>query len=175
MHYLMLITITLPLTVTSAEVRDQVFDQLQCDPSFCGDGGRFTAPLCDWFVIGGRWSGYLRETTMPKAYRQAVKADSAGLIGTLRSAETADQHRTTMNTLWHRFGGTGDSPALRDSYDVFGYEDDAMVVDRAVYDSLLAPYAGFPQHDHHFIDLDDDPVDESFIGRKWLIVVDYHN
>ena len=26
-----------------------------------------------------------------------------------------------------------------------------------------------------FADLNDDEVEESFIGRKWLVVIDYHN
>ena len=55
-----------------------------------------------------------------------------------------------------------------------------MPVDRFLYDRFLKPYAGADRNIGDdklgdFADLDGDEVDESFIGRKWLVVVDYHN
>ena len=58
MHYLMLITLTMLPGETSQHARERAYFLLQEDRSFCGDGGRFGHPLCDWFVIGGRWSGF---------------------------------------------------------------------------------------------------------------------
>ena len=40
------------------------------------------------------------------------------------------------------FGGTGPHPFNRNNYDFLGYEDDAMLVDQALYDHLLAEHAG---------------------------------
>ena len=50
----------------------------------------------------------------------------------------------------------------------------------ALYDRFLEPVAGTADNltaitFGDFVDLDCDEVDESFIGRKWLVVVDYHN
>ena len=55
MHHLMLITIGMSADATSEDTRCRTFSRLIDDDSFCGEGGRFGSPLCDWFVIGGRW------------------------------------------------------------------------------------------------------------------------
>ena len=53
-----------------------------------------------------------------------------------------------------------------------------MPLDRTLYDKLLTAYAGAlsgrgDDGACEFIDLDDEDVDETFIGRKWIAVVDY--
>lgn len=64
MHYLMFATVTAEPDATSLDVRSDVTNRLAEDPTFLdGDeDGLFHLPLCDWFVIGGRWSGHLSET-----------------------------------------------------------------------------------------------------------------
>ena len=74
MHYLMLVTITMLPGETSPEARARIHSELLEDGTFCGDGGRFSVPVCDWFVIGGRWSGLLGETVMGDAYREKLRA-----------------------------------------------------------------------------------------------------
>ena len=63
MHNRLLITFEAPAEADSAYVRDDAYDRLMNDYSFCGEGGRFGSPLCDWFVIGGRWSGVRGDVT----------------------------------------------------------------------------------------------------------------
>lgn len=136
MHYLMLVTITMLPGETSLEVRQRIHDELAHDETFCGDGGRFSTPVCDWFEIGG---GLLRETV------------------------------------------TGDgSSSTHDADFILGCDDDAMPLDRTLYDRLLAEYRGkstqrLDQFHYAFVDLDDEALDETFIGRKWIAVVDYHS
>jgi phage terminase large subunit-like protein len=96
MHNLMLVTITMSPGATSQDARLRVYSELVADPSFCGEAGRFGSPLADWFVIGGRCSGYLSST--------AVGADAV----------------------------------QRDADQDYGSEDDAMLVDRTLYDRFLA-------------------------------------
>ena len=72
MHYQMLVTTSRPDSATSEDARCTVYDALLNDDSFCGTGGRFGSPLCDWFVIGGRWSGLLAKTVIGKNYQAAV-------------------------------------------------------------------------------------------------------
>jgi hypothetical protein len=160
MHYLMLATLAMPDGATSLAARRKAYDFLLRDDSFCGEGGRFGSPLCDWFVIGGRWSGLLRKTLLGDPYQAAC-------------SQLASQHREALNQLWQRFGGTGEHPHNRDSYGDLGCDDDAMIIDQAIYDHFLAKGAG--KSCETFADLDDEPVNETFIGRKWLVVVDYHN
>ena len=84
MHHLMLVTLEMPDGATSSDARFRAHDLLCEDPSFAGDGGRFGSPLCDWFVIGGRWSGLLTETLLGEAYKaafeQRIPGDCQGLV-----------------------------------------------------------------------------------------------
>jgi hypothetical protein len=177
MHYLMLITLAIEPGEIPQKARDRAFFRLQDDPSFCGDGGRFGTPLCDWFVIGGRWSGYLRKTFMGPPYRAALEQRFPKLTGWYSDSDVAP-HRAALDALWREFGGGGPSPYNRNAYQHTGYDDDALAVDRAVYDRFLERYRGKDDCDDgscRFADLDGDPVSESFIDRKCLVVVDYHN
>jgi len=176
MHYLLLVTLSTWPDANSDAVRDQVHDALSRDDSFCGEGGRFGSPLCDWFVLGGRWSGHLSQARLGTPYREALQAACPRLGKDFYSTADLEHDREKLNEVWKSFGGYGDHPMLRDSYRHFGFADDAMLVDRMLYDALLAGYAGESRSDdRHFVDLDDDPVNESFIGSKWIAVVDYHN
>ena len=163
MHFRMLVTVSLPEGATSEEARSTVHDALMNDDSFCGSGGRFGAPISDWFVIGGRWSGLLAETTFGDAYKTAA----------------AGQDGAKLDALWREHGGAGPSPINRDSYDELGYPDDAMPLTPELYASLLSAYEGhdmFGDWSHcEFVDLDFEALKPDFAGRKWLVVVDYHN
>lgn len=179
MHYLMLVTIQMPLDATSDEVRDTVHQTLSNDDSFCGEGGRFGCPLADWFVIGGRWSGHLAESLIGKQFLEALKARFPDLPIDHHPASLADTHADDFNTIWSGCGGIGPNPYSRCSYEDCGYEDDAMPLTRELYDALLAEYEGSStDHDGNFCgyaDLDSDVLSPDFIGQKWLVVVDYHN
>jgi hypothetical protein len=159
MHNRLLLTLDAPSDAGSKHVREDAFNRLMDDDSFCGEGGRFGFPLCDWFVIGGRWSGLLSQTLIGDAYRAAA----------------GDQHGAALDAIWSRHGGPGPSPDNRDNYEQLGYPDDAMIVSEALYDALLAENEGIDSDCQHYADLDGDEVSRGFIGRKWLVVVDYHN
>jgi hypothetical protein len=173
MHYLMLVTLAMPNGATSLDARKQAMERLLADDSFCGEGGRFGSPLCDWFVIGGRWSGRLQKALLGDAYQTAFGQEFPDMASGWFSSSLVDKHHDQLNQLWQRFGGTGKHPYNRDGYDHLGCEDDAMPVNQALYDLFLAKDPG--KSCETFADLDDEPVDETFIGRKWLVVVDYHN
>ena len=180
MHYLMLITLTMQASDTSGDARKRAQALLMEDPSFCGEGGRFYSPLCDWFVIGGRWSGLLQETLLGQAYQDAFKRDFPEMTSGWFPSDLAIKHRDSLNRLWQQFGGTGANPVTRSGSDELGREDDAMLVDQALYDQFLKEYHGEECRREStdggsFADLDHEEVAESFIGRKWLVVVDYHN
>jgi hypothetical protein len=180
MHHLMLVTLELAENGTSDQARDSAYDLLMHDDSFCGEGGRFGSPLADWFVLGGRWSGMLREAIVGQPYQEALAQEFPELTNDSFPSSQLEQRKEGLDRLWQRFGGTGMHPLLRRGYDDYGAGDDAMPVDQFLYDRFLKPYAGTDSligNDKlaDFADLDGDEVDESFIGRKWLVVVDYHN
>lgn len=62
--------------------------------------------------------------------------------------------------------------------DELGTENDALLITPGLYRTFLAQYEGLSVKNDElpeFVDLDDEPVDESFIGRKWLCVTDFHS
>jgi hypothetical protein len=172
MHSLLLVTFSLPEGETAQEARRAVHDALLNDTSFCGEGGWFSTPLCDCFVIGGRWSGLLAETIIGSAYRDAVIAKFPEFAAEWLPNSVIANHGQELDALWREHGGTGPSPYTRDGYRDF--EDDAMVITQKLYDALLAKYQG-EDASSEFVDLDYESVRPDFVGRKWLVVVDYHN
>jgi hypothetical protein len=179
MHHLMLVTLELPDDATPSDARLQAHNMLCEDPSFAGEGGRFGAPMCDWFVIGGRWSGLLKKALLGEPYRAAFERDFPEMAKDWYTSDLIEKNRRRLNRFWRKFGGTGDHPIVRSGYDNHGHDDDAMLVDDALFRHFLAQYRGESTQvegdSGTFADLDDEPVAESFIGRKWLVVVDYHN
>ena len=175
MHYRLLITLDCPAGDDSADVRDLAYTKLMDDDSFCGEGGRFGSPLCDWFVIGGRWSGLLAEVAIGDAYKAAVHARFPELARDSWPQSFVDKHSAELDALWRHHGGAGPSPYTRSGYEQFGYPDDAMLLTQHLYDALLSGYAGQSFDGDGYADLDDEALCPDFVGRKWLVVVDYHN
>ena len=122
----------------------------------------------------------LREAILDQPYKDALAREFPAFTQGFYPSKLAEHHQAGLDQLWQRLGGTGRSPLTRSGYDELGDEDDAMPVDPFLYDRFLTPYAGTDRQlgDDSltdFADLDGDEADASFIGRKWLIVVDYHN
>lgn len=180
MHHLLLVTLSLPADGNSQIARESAFSRLIDDDSFVGEAGRFGCPLADWFVLGGRWSGFLRKTLLGQPYQDALEQEFPELTKGYFPTTLVEQHKAGLDRLWQRLGGSGSHPLSRSGYDDLGADDDAMLVDPVLYDCFLKPNAGCTEYIGDaklpdFADLDGDEVDESFIGRKWLVVVDYHN
>ena len=181
MHTLLIVTVSMWDARHSQEAKDHADDLLREDDSFCGNGGRFGSSLCDWFLVGGRWSGLLQETLLGDAYQAAFKREFPQFANGWYPRDLVEQHREALSQFWHRFGGKGEHPVTRLALDITCGDDDAMPLNRFLYDHFLKEHAGFatnlPGHGAvcDFADLDDEPVEESFIDRKWLVVIDYHS
>jgi hypothetical protein len=175
MHHRLLITLDFPPFDDSIHVRRKLYDRLMADDSFCGEGGRFGSPLCDWFVIGGRWSGQLAEIAIGAPYKDAVRARFPELAREWWPQSIADQHGAELDALWQAHGGIGPSPYTRTGYEELGHPDDAMMLTARLYEALLAEYRGQEINTDGYADLDDEALQPDFVGRKWLVVVDYHN
>lgn len=179
MHYLMLVTLTLPEIATSEQARWAVYDALSNDTTFCGDGGRFGVPVCDWFVIGGRWSGLLAETQIGKPFRDAVINRFPLMAENWWPHSLAEEHREALDAIWQANGGTGASPYTRRDASEYGHDDDAMPLTTELYDKLLSVHHGeaivCSEGHCQYLDLDDEPLTPDAIGSKWIVVVDYHN
>ena len=179
MHYRMYVTTTLSDDANSEDARKEVFNYLAADDSFCGEGGRFGSPLCDFFEIGGRWSGHLAQTVIGESLRKAIIERFPPEGDEWCPHSLVVSHGDELDALWQAHGGTGKSPYTRNSNAELGQPDDAMLLTRELYDALLAGYESesFVMDDFHckYIDLDKEPLRPEAIGQKWLVVVDYHN
>jgi hypothetical protein len=82
MHKRMLVTTLRVRAETSEEARRYVFNYLQ-EEGFASMG-RFGWGMCDWFVIGGRWSGFLahRTSEMRGAFGSHIGAEDDAMIVT---------------------------------------------------------------------------------------------
>jgi len=200
MHFRLFVTFNKEEAETSEEARDYVYDMLGDDASFVGGGGRFNSPIADWFVIGGRWSGELSRETFMKDVKEKIekleKKKDISIWGThygdekkqKAQAELKEQvEKMYQEALPKEYQGKG-LLYDRDTYNDRGYEDDAMVVNKEIYDTLLKQHEGENNEDGAYyddaswgrgylsmVDLDYDLVSEDFIGKKWIVVVDYHS
>jgi len=197
MHYRVLVTIDKEKCRNSEHARKHAYKQLLNDPSFVGEGGRFGSPCSDWFVIGGRWSGFLSEHTWAKEVVAQIEQMEVeinrpdGVQVYARGQSGGPPDMVAAREELQRKAEAAYSEAIpdeyrdkglkydRDTYQEYGYEDDALIVTQPIYDALLAQYEGHDlfrdkDGDPRFVDLDWDDVGEAFVGTKWLIVVDAH-
>ncbi len=179
MHARMLVTFTKEKARTSQGARKYAYTVLSQDDSFVGDGGRFGSPLADWFVIGGRWSGELTRMRLDqeklKQLDAAFEQQHGWWLGG-KEQVTEDIRREQYRALFLQYfpDFVGEVPAWRDAYSHLGDSDDAAVVDEKLYDTALKEYEGQDTDGEFFADLDGECVNSTFVGKKWIVVVDYH-
>lgn len=68
----------------------------------------------------------------------------------------------------------------RESLEDYGEDDDAQLITTDLYAKFLTDYVGLwikrsEEEGPEFVDLDSEMVSETFIGRKWLVVVSWHS
>lgn len=186
MHYRLFVLTQKEHAKDSEEVRRYVYNELSSDPSFCGEGGRFGSPLCDWFVIGGRWSGELTKAGLDQEKLKAFEKEFGELYGwwtggkgTVTEEIRAKQAVEVFKKYFPDF--QGGHPYWRNSYAHLGYKDDAMIVSKEIWGKVLKAYESVDYRvededsDLAVVDLECDPISERVIGKKWLVVVDYHS
>jgi hypothetical protein len=181
MHFRFLVTCDRDWADTSQEARDHVVDTL-LEEGFCGQG-RWGGGFADWFVIGGRWSGELSRHTWAREITARMAALEEHHAVQVWGAFYADvEKQCIQQELARQFQQMWDDaapaayigiPYIRDNYQRDGYADDAMPLTQELYDALLKEYEGKEESEYH-ADLEYDSVSPEMIGKKWLVVVDYH-
>jgi hypothetical protein len=183
MHYRFLVTFKSDAAKNSGQARRYVYKTLT-EEGFVGTESRWGYGICDWFVIGGRWSGELSRHSWAKLLTEQMDAleqeHGVQVWGTFYGDE---EQQRIQRELAERFRQMWDAtapaafrgiPIQRDTYKVEGYEDDAMLLSEGLYNALLKEYAGESGSEYH-ADLDDENVSPEMVGHKWLVVVDYHS
>ena len=103
--------------------KDEAKDKVQEFMVQYGDGD-----VWDWYVIGGRWSGTLNSKTK-EFFEKAeahFKATYPERENEFISTDMVKEQADTLNTIWSEIGGEGSNPYTRNSYNDFGYDDDAL-------------------------------------------------
>jgi hypothetical protein len=182
MHYRFLVTFAAANAHDSAAARGHVSACLE-EEGFCGTG-RWGGGLADWFVIGGRWSGELSRYSWAKeitAQMVALEREHAvqvwgAFYGDAKKERIQQELAARFQRLWdtHAPEEYKGIPIQRDTYQEAGYADDAMLLTQELYDALLKEYEGTEDFEYH-ADLEYDSVSPEMIGKKWLVVVDYHS
>jgi hypothetical protein len=183
MHYRFLVTFKSGMAKNSAQARQYV-TQLLYEQGFVYDDGRWGSSMADWFVIGGRWSGELSRHSWAERITEQMDALEKQHDVQVWGAFYGDEEKQRVQReLAERFQGLWNAaaprvfrgiPIQRDTYKDDGYEDDAMLLTQELYNALLKEYAGQKESENH-ADLEYDDVSPEMVGRKWLVVVDYHS
>jgi len=179
---------------TSLEARQHVMNELSDDPTFVGEGGLFASPVCDWFVIGGRWSGKLyRKSLRDEFWNQAKQLQPTTDHDIGFSNSFIQENRKNLDTIWRKLGGQYASPLNRDPYSRLGEDDDACVLDDSLAKDLNVYLHNHDEYDVEeccitncgwglapkVISLDYDLLCDlkdftSVVGEYWVVVIDYH-
>jgi hypothetical protein len=166
----------------SQEAREHA-ENVIINEGFTGSDGRWSHGIADWFVIGGRRSGELSRHSWAKhitGQMRAIEKKQNVSVGAFYGDEAKKKLQVELLTqftqMWQEAAPPEykDIPYQRDTYKNDGYADDAMILTQEIYDGLLKQYEGREDSEHH-ADLDFEPVAPDMIGRKWIVVVDYHS
>ena len=188
MHNRLLVTFNKDRADNSEGARNYVIHYLE-EEGFC-DQRRFCQAPADWFVIGGRWSGELLLTNLDEEKLEQFYKEPLVLHA---SQYSSDEEKERVWSMFKQYfpefpscctevwvaeilsGNDVEVPNCRDSYREQGYVDDALLVDKAIYQRLLKKYEGECESGvYEFADLEWDTVDIEFVGNKWIVIVDYH-
>jgi hypothetical protein len=193
MHYRFLVTFESGTAKNSTQARRYAAQTLDAQGFVCpdeyGDRGvstddRWDDCMADWYVVGGRWSGELSRHSWAKLISAEMDAlereHDVQVWGAFYGDEEKQREQRELaerfQAMWNAaapFAFRG-IPIQRNTYKLYGYEDDAMLLTEELYNALLREYAGQQRSEYH-IDLDGDDVSREMVGHKWLVVVDYHS
>lgn len=188
MHYLYFVLLAKQDLMNSEQACQMAAQELE-NICFAGEGGVFSSPKADWYVIGGRWSGCLS--------RLKGKEPKPDLEHIAAEREQFNKFRKDPETVWHpskmskaEFDKTVEehmkSGGTRSSYRNEGYSDDAMRLTPILRKLLQKKYGedgsetgGYGDGIDVFHVQEGDEISladlkETHDGR-WIVVVDYHN
>lgn len=92
--------------------------------------------VCDWYVIGGRWSGYLNPLSLK--FREIIDKEIPCDSPYGRSVGNINDNKEKFDEIWKRIGGTGRNPYNRDQYNESGESDDVVLAKDVELDLIKA-------------------------------------
>ncbi len=184
MHSLAYALLPIEEAYSSQEARKLVYNFLVNDASFMEDSHatyRFWSPICDYFRIGGRFSGNLNpQSTLDEFDKKAEE-----LYGNKDSIDFTysfvNENKEVLNKIWSELGGQSESPLTRSDSEIYGYEDDAKIMDEEVVEKIEKLEQPDLLGKERILDCSDDncywEIEDykELIGKAWVVVIDYHN
>lgn len=177
MHFRTYVLLPKASAQTSLEARHEVAEYL--DSQDFASSSRF-AGRCDYFSIGGRWSGSL---TLLRLARQAPDRFREFSRFWMKEARSRAQVLTRFKKSFPDFRGP--IPVEREKVGYFGLKDDAQLMDRTLFLALKRGFAGDVNHtwelnepnviSTEYWEDDEWPANaKAAEGQDWVVVVDYH-
>jgi hypothetical protein len=166
--------------ITSAE-------QFLVDNNFSGEGGMFSSPKADWFLMGGRWSGLLSTLTWAsRAYKEIQELEDKHdirIIGCFycdkEKTKKQEELKKEAEKIWSKYQKDvpkecKDVPYFRDNFASGFQVDDAMILTKELIEKLKENYGEVEvccveDYDEIFVS----DLGELDLG-DYLVVVDYH-
>ena len=176
MHFLLYVCLPTDEARTSIQARRRVCRYLS-EEHFVRSG-RFCG-MCDYFLVGGRYSGMLNllrlKQHQPRVFKQFLA----------RYRDVSEIK--AVSELFKRYFPKYDGRDLiyRSNVRFHGYPDDAQIMDEDLFaelkdgfDEYVTNAIPFEKPNVIFTDLGEDewPADsKSGVGRHWVVVIDYHD
>lgn len=171
MHSLAFALVPTSEAVSSEEAKEKAHDILVNDGSFIEAvdySYRYGSPICDYFSIGGRFSGCLYPKEMRDQFYKKAKS-LAGVGSEFFDRSQLSKHENELDAIWRDLGGQGNSPLNRNTEHS---EDDAQILTKPLIPSI---------RDREIFDCSEDmeygsePDLDELVGKVWVVVIDYHH
>ena len=180
MQYFAIALLPIEKADSSAEARKTIYKFLINDRLFEPDDIpdlRFSLPIYTWFVIGGSWSGILNPEKMRnRFFEQANTLYGNEVFYGYYSKQFITENASALSNIWQKLGGKGEHLLSRIKYRDYGYEDDAVIIDKNVVrrlqelNDIQSEILDCSKNNEFGEDVDI----QALIGRAWVVVVNYH-
>lgn len=176
MHFLLYVCLPVEEAKTSLQARKRVCRYLEREHFV--SRGRFCGK-CDWFKVGGRYSGMLSLLRLkhqhPRIFKRFLKLEL--------EIKDPQEGQNLFARLFPQY--KGDNPFYRGRLGFYGCSDDAQIMDETLFaelkdgiDEYVTNAIAFERPNVIFTDLVEEewPADPAGgVGRHWVVVIDYHD
>ncbi len=176
MHFLLYVCLPIDKARTSLQARRRVYQYLEKEHFI--HNGRFCG-MCDYFSVGGRYSGMLNLLRLKQRYPRVFKR----FLARYRDISGEEAALEVFKHFFPKYKGM--NPLYRPKFRIYGYPDDAQIMDKTLFavlkggfDEYVTNAIPFEKPNVIFTDLGEDewPVDKtSGVRRHWVVVIDYHD
>jgi len=158
---------------TSEEARQDATRTLEAG-GFNNQEGYFSGGKCDWFLIGGRWSGELQEIELGIDFHKEAEKIKPPKYSAGYTIKEVEDGKELFEELWKKLEGKGKNPFNRDRYKMNGYDDDAIKLTKEIIDNLKKRHPDVEVYTEEDGEIEVKDLDDKHLGM-WITVIDYHN